>query len=81
MLLLIPAYIADLIFGDPEWFPHPVREMGKLINLLDRLLRGCSIGNCPRRDAPPVAKCRNVGFAPRTITAATEDLFQDFSTW
>ncbi len=43
MPLLIPAYIADLIFGDPEWFPHPVRGMGKLINLLDRLLRGRNV--------------------------------------
>lgn len=36
MFLLISSYIADLIFGDPEWFPHPVRWMGKLINLLDK---------------------------------------------
>ncbi|MEW6162213.1 MAG: adenosylcobinamide-phosphate synthase CbiB [Nitrospirota bacterium] len=34
--LLISAYLSDLIFGDPEWFPHPVRWMGKLINLLDK---------------------------------------------
>jgi adenosylcobinamide-phosphate synthase len=44
MPLLVPAYVADLIFGDPEWFPHPVRGMGKLITLLDRLLRGCRVG-------------------------------------
>ncbi|MEW6674534.1 MAG: adenosylcobinamide-phosphate synthase CbiB [Nitrospirota bacterium] len=36
MFLLISSYIADLIFGDPEWLPHPVRWMGKLINLLDK---------------------------------------------
>ncbi|MEW6417348.1 MAG: adenosylcobinamide-phosphate synthase CbiB [Nitrospirota bacterium] len=36
MFLLISSYIADLIFSDPEWFPHPVRWMGKLINLLDK---------------------------------------------
>ncbi len=36
--LLISAYIADLIFSDPEWLPHPVRWMGKLINLLDKRL-------------------------------------------
>lgn len=24
-------YLADIIFGDPEWLPHPVRWMGKLI--------------------------------------------------
>ncbi|MFH1859564.1 MAG: adenosylcobinamide-phosphate synthase CbiB [bacterium] len=39
-MLIIFSYIADLIFGDPEWFPHPVRGMGRLINLLDSKLRG-----------------------------------------
>ncbi|NQU95013.1 MAG: cobalamin biosynthesis protein CobD [Candidatus Omnitrophica bacterium] len=29
----------DLIFGDPEWFPHPVRGIGKLINFFERRLR------------------------------------------
>lgn len=24
------AYVADLLFGDPEWFPHPVCLMGSL---------------------------------------------------
>ncbi len=38
MFLLISSYVADLIFGDPEWFPHPVRGIGKLINLLDKWL-------------------------------------------
>jgi len=36
MPLLIYCYIADLIFGDPEWFPHPVRGMGKLVGCLDK---------------------------------------------
>lgn len=38
MFLLIYCYIADLIFGDPEWFPHPIRGIGKLIELLDKRL-------------------------------------------
>jgi len=42
MYLLILSYIFDLIFGDPEWMPHPVRLMGKLIDFLDRWLRGNS---------------------------------------
>jgi adenosylcobinamide-phosphate synthase len=25
------AYAMDLIVGDPEWFPHPVRAMGRMI--------------------------------------------------
>ncbi|WP_101474790.1 MULTISPECIES: adenosylcobinamide-phosphate synthase CbiB [Fusobacterium] len=32
------AYILDLILGDPHWFPHPVRFIGKLITMLEGLL-------------------------------------------
>lgn len=40
MFLLISCYIADLLFGDPEGFAHPVRGVGRLINFLDDRLRG-----------------------------------------
>lgn len=40
IFLFALCYILDLLFGDPEWFPHPVRWMGKLINFLDNWLRG-----------------------------------------
>lgn len=40
MPLLVFSYVADLILGDLEWFPHPVRGMGKLITIFDNLLRG-----------------------------------------
>jgi len=33
------AYVLDLIFGDPEWFPHPVRLIGKAVSLFDAALR------------------------------------------
>jgi adenosylcobinamide-phosphate synthase len=36
---LILAYGADLLAGDPEWFPHPVRWFGSLTNLGERCLR------------------------------------------
>ncbi len=42
MFLIISSYIADLILGDPEWFPHPVRGIGKLIGLLEKRLGGRS---------------------------------------
>ena len=29
----------DLVIGDPHWLPHPVVLMGKLISLLEKLLR------------------------------------------
>lgn len=37
------AYVMDLIFGDPHWFPHPVRFIGKLISMLEKVLY--NIGN------------------------------------
>ncbi|MFA5393986.1 MAG: adenosylcobinamide-phosphate synthase CbiB [Candidatus Ratteibacteria bacterium] len=39
ILLIVLAYLADLLFGDPVWFPHPVRGMGKLITRLEKYLR------------------------------------------
>jgi adenosylcobinamide-phosphate synthase len=33
------AYALDLLLGDPEWFPHPVRGFGSLIRTGERLLR------------------------------------------
>ena len=34
------AYLLDLIFGDPSQLPHPVRGMGKLVEYLEKRLRG-----------------------------------------
>lgn len=39
---LILVSVLDLILGDPEHLPHPVRWIGKLINILDNILRGNS---------------------------------------
>ena len=38
-LLLSAAYLTDRVAGDPEWFPHPVRLMGRAITKGERLLR------------------------------------------
>ncbi len=35
----IAAYLFDWIAGDPEWFPHPVRLIGKAVEEGERLLR------------------------------------------
>ena len=39
MELIISSYLVDLLFGDPRWFPHPVKAMGKAIDFLDARLR------------------------------------------
>lgn len=40
MTVLLFSYLLDLIFGDPEGLPHPIRAIGKLILFLERRLRG-----------------------------------------
>jgi adenosylcobinamide-phosphate synthase len=36
---LVAAYLFDWIAGDPEWFPHPVRLIGKGVEGGERILR------------------------------------------
>lgn len=42
------AYALDLVAGDPEWFPHPVRWFGFLTSVGERCLRPLSRG--PNRE-------------------------------
>lgn len=44
-LTIVAGYILDLIFGDPQWFPHPVRAIGWIIRRLEAFL----IGRVPNR--------------------------------
>jgi adenosylcobinamide-phosphate synthase len=37
--VIAAAYFLDWIAGDPEWFPHPVRLMGRSIEIAETLLR------------------------------------------
>ncbi|MCP4137226.1 MAG: cobalamin biosynthesis protein CobD [bacterium] len=38
-LKICAGYVLDLLCGDPHWFPHPVRFIGKLISFLEAVLR------------------------------------------
>ncbi|MDP2798987.1 MAG: cobalamin biosynthesis protein, partial [Deltaproteobacteria bacterium] len=40
---LMIAYGLDLMIGDPIWFPHPVRAIGRGITALERYLRQTTI--------------------------------------
>ncbi len=40
--ILISAYILDLVIGDPQWLPHPVRFMGLGIDRMERALRNAN---------------------------------------
>ncbi|MDT9546878.1 MAG: cobalamin biosynthesis protein [Chlorobium sp.] len=38
-LLVLGAFLLDLLLGDPRWFPHPVRGMGWLAVKLESIFR------------------------------------------
>lgn len=50
MITLIIGYLLDLIFGDPQGFPHPIRLIGKLIYRVEKYLRDkCKNNNDERK--------------------------------
>lgn len=58
---IIPfAYALDLVLGDPEWLPHPVRLIGFLITTLEKALRR-------RAHAPAVERLLGVVLAVTTV--------------
>lgn len=42
-LIILFAFILDLIIGDPHWLPHPVRWIGRLIEALENTFRKTAI--------------------------------------
>ncbi|MBD7912992.1 MULTISPECIES: adenosylcobinamide-phosphate synthase CbiB [Clostridium] len=39
LVALIIGFVLDLFFGDPIWMPHIVRVIGKLISIIEKILR------------------------------------------
>ncbi|NPV52603.1 MAG: cobalamin biosynthesis protein CobD [Firmicutes bacterium] len=39
VVLVVVAYMLDLVMGDPPWMPHPVVGLGKLISCLEKPAR------------------------------------------
>ncbi len=58
---LAAAYLLDLGAGDPRWLPHPVRWIGRLITMVERLLYN---------DSASPALMRVSGFALWTVVIA-----------
>lgn len=63
VIFLVIAFIIDLIIGDPDWIPHPVVIMGKLISRLEKLLR-------KTEDSPLVAKFKGAILALTVILSS-----------
>ncbi len=38
-LIIVYAYLLDLLLGDPRWLPHPVKGIGLLIKFLEKIIR------------------------------------------
>ena len=38
---VLMGFVMDLILGDPRWLYHPVRMIGLLITILERIIRNC----------------------------------------
>ncbi len=36
---LVVGFVVDLLLGDPRWIPHPIRAIGRLIEVVERFLR------------------------------------------
>ena len=47
-ITVIAAVILDWIFGDPYFFPHPIRYIGSLISFLDKKIRLSCDGNAKK---------------------------------
>ncbi|MBI5492700.1 MAG: cobalamin biosynthesis protein CobD [Deltaproteobacteria bacterium] len=60
-IIVVFGVILDLVIGDPERLPHPVRWIGRLIGLLENLLR---------RPAPTPKKERLAGVTLGVITVS-----------
>lgn len=45
MASIYMALIIDLILGDPHWFPHPVRLIGKYIGIIEGLIKKLSLNS------------------------------------
>ena len=39
LIAIVIGFALDLLLGDPAWFPHPVRLIGRLISGGEKLLR------------------------------------------
>jgi adenosylcobinamide-phosphate synthase len=61
------AFLIDLLFGDPEWFPHPVRFIGKYVNGFERQARRRRFGPAGLRKIGICLTVTTVGLAYFTV--------------
>lgn len=51
MIALVIGYILDLLIGDPQGFPHPIRLIGNLISKVENILREKSTSGSDEKKA------------------------------
>ncbi|HHW42408.1 cobalamin biosynthesis protein CobD [Desulfofundulus thermobenzoicus] len=61
MLVVLAAYITDLLIGDPRWLPHPVVYIGRFIAFGERQLRRVARGSKQLRVAGGILAVLVVG--------------------
>lgn len=59
-IILIFAYILDIVIGDPKWLPHPVRVMGWGITKMEGLLRDKQDTGCRIQDSGYKERLRGI---------------------
>lgn len=57
------AFLLDLVAGDPQWFPHPVRLLGQYIHGFEHLVRRRRLGPTGWRISGIVLTVTTVGLA------------------
>lgn len=69
------GFLLDLALGDPAWFPHPVRGIGRLISCLEKVIRRLGLGPRGLRAAGVVLAAVTVGttyFVTRLVLQGAE---------
>jgi adenosylcobinamide-phosphate synthase len=66
------AFGLDLLLGDPQWFPHPVRLIGKYISGFEQLVRRLRLNHTGLRLAGVSLTVTAVGLAYLVVWAALQ---------
>ncbi len=81
LVALAIGFVADLLFGDPHWLPHPIRAIGKLIELAEKGVRAVFPATPSGQRAAGVVLVLVVCAVPTALCCATLWLAFQVSWW